>query len=57
VAETRLNVHVDSAKNPAISLSRKKEEEIEESVEAAKKLFGFLSDDFDFDEMKMERLK
>lgn len=57
MAETRLNVHVDSAKNPAISLSRKKEEEIEESVEAAKKLFGFLSDDFDFDEMRMERLK
>lgn len=37
--------------------SKKNETEITESVEAAKKLFGFLSDDFDFDEMRTERLK
>ena len=41
------------AKNPENSNSAK----IAESVEAAKKLFGFLSDDFDFDEMRTERLK
>ena len=37
--------------------SKKNEAEISESVESAKKLFGFLSDDFDFDEMRTERLK
>ena len=41
----------------AVTEKKEKEVEIAESVEAAKKLFGFLSDNFDFDEMRTERLK
>ena len=41
----------------AVTEKKEKEAEIAESVEAAKKLFGFLSDNFDYDEMRTERLK
>jgi len=46
-----------NTKYPGTLISTEKEAKIAESVEAANKLFGFLSDNFDFDEMRMERLK